>query len=118
MKGKWKLTIDNKKYDLEFTTPSLDKDPLAYTYQPEKINAHLMGSIQVDNKKYVLREIKVFDQKISFTVDGIAFGMDGSISFNATVFKDEFLGAASDGVDLTIPFTAQRSVPALSLIHI
>ena len=112
LKGKWKLTIGNKKYDLEFTTPSLNKDPLAYTYQPEKINAHLMGSIQVDNKKYVLREIKVFDQKISFTVDGIAFGMDGSISFNATVFKDEFLGAASDGVDLTIPFTAQRSVPA------
>ena len=118
LKGKWKLSIGNKKYDLELTTPSLDKDPLAYTYPPEKINSYLMGIVQVDNKKYTLRDIKVFEQNFSYTADGIAFGMDGSISFNSTVSKDKFSGTASDGVDLIIPFTAQRSTPVKTVKRI
>jgi len=118
LRGTWKLSIGNKKFDLIFTTPALDKDPLAYTYQPEKINTYLTGTINIDNKKYPIRDIKIFDQQFSFTADGSTVGLKGSIAFNCIISKDKFSGTASDGVDLTIPFTAKKSIPSKSLKRI
>ncbi|MBH10509.1 MAG: amidohydrolase [Candidatus Marinimicrobia bacterium] len=114
LKGKWNLSIGKNKYDLEFTTPSLDKDPLAYSYPPKKINANLLGTIQIDNKKYLLQDLKIFEKKLSFTSKGTPFGLEGSISFNAIITKDKFSGNANDGINLTIPFTAQRLKATLS----
>ncbi len=110
LKGRWSMTIAGKdKYEIIFKTPSLEKDPLLHTYKPQKLNKHLQGTIQVEDKEFQINNIVMYDKGGSFSVSGAAFGLSGVFSFNINFEGDGFYGSANDGSDRTIAFTAKRS---------
>tara|TARA_S200000501_G_scaffold54907_1_gene44944 strand:- start:1396 stop:4347 length:2952 start_codon:yes stop_codon:yes gene_type:complete len=112
-RGKWELSMGNKKYELNLIIPAAVNNPLEYNFNQEKINSNLIGFIKYDDKKYDFKDVKVFKNNISFIMAGLPFGYKGHISFNASINENKLSGLANNGLDLEIPFTAMKLSPAL-----
>jgi imidazolonepropionase-like amidohydrolase len=105
--GKWTLTIHNKEYDLEFSTPKPKKGANGAKGEPS-FGGKLGGTITIGDKKIKLRGIDIYETSISFTVDGKPLGFKGTLAFNGQIAKDDFSGLSHDGSGENYPISAKR----------
>ena len=105
--GKWTLTIHNKEYDLEFSTPKPKKGANGAKGEPS-FGGKLGGTITIGDKKIKLRGIDIYETSISFTVDGKPLGFKGTLAFNGEIAKDDFSGLSHDGSGENYPISAKR----------
>ena len=105
--GKWTLTIHNKEYDLEFSTPKPKKGANGAKGEPS-FGGKLGGTITIGDKKIKLRSIDIYETSISFTVDGKPLGFKGTLAFNGEIAKDDFSGLSHDGSGENYPISAKR----------
>jgi len=105
--GKWKLTLHNKSYDLEFAIPKAKKGEIP-AKSLSTSGSKLSGSISIGDKKATITELDIYDNLISFTIDGNLLGFKIALAFNGEINKDEITGFANDGRGETYPFSAKR----------
>jgi N-acetylglucosamine-6-phosphate deacetylase len=105
--GKWTLTIHNKEYDLEFSTPKPKKGANGAKGEPS-FGGKLGGTITIGDEKIKLRGIDIYETSISFTVDGKPLGFKGTLAFNGEIAKDDFSGLSHDGSGENYPISAKR----------
>jgi N-acetylglucosamine-6-phosphate deacetylase len=105
--GKWTLTIHNKEYDLEISTPKPKKGANGAKGEPS-FGGKLGGTITIGDKKIKLRGIDIYETSISFTVDGKPLGFKGTLAFNGEIAEDDFSGLAHDGSGENYPISAKR----------
>ncbi len=105
--GKWTLTIHNKEYDLEFSTPKPKIGANGAKGEPS-FGGKLGGTITIGDKKIKLRGIDIYETSISFTVDGKPLGFKGTLAFNGEIAKDDFSGIAHDGSGENYPISGKR----------
>ena len=105
--GKWKLTLHNKSYDLEFKIPKAKKGA-SMPKGSSASGAKLTGTISIGEEKIIINELDIYENSISFTIDGKPLGFKVALAFNGEINKNDITGSAHDGRGESYPFSAKR----------
>ena len=108
-KGSWVLIVHGKKYDLEISVPGAGKKNVDGFKGKSPKSGKLSGNIIVGDKKLNLRDLELYESKISFIADGKPMGFKGALAFYGEIIKDDIFGFVHDGSGQKFPFTANRT---------
>ena len=105
--GNWDMQIKNNSYEIEFTRPKSGQKGKSSKSAISK--RKLEGKIHIENESITLKEIKLYDQNIEFSVDGTLLEINATLAFKGMIVKDKITGTAYDGAN-KYDFNAKRTL--------
>ena len=104
--GTWSLKYNGSAYELKIEKPNKQKlnDKNKSNLIPS--NSSYIGSLKLNEKSITINNIGIFDNTISFTVDGTKFKLKGTLSFSGDLENGKISGVVNNHLDNPLPFLA------------
>lgn len=106
--GKWSMSINKKKYELEFSKP-IQKKGVSNSKKTPFPGGKLGGTIIIGEEKIKIQNLDIYESTFTFTIDGKLMELDGTVVFKGDIGKEIIEGSAYDASLNNLSFTAKRT---------
>jgi len=104
--GTWSLKYNGSAYELTIGKQTKQKLNDKNKSNQSSSNSSYIGSLKLNEKSIAINNIDIFDNAISFTVDGTEFKLKGTLSFSGDLENGKISGVVNNHLDNPLPFLA------------
>ena len=104
--GIWSLKYNGSAYELTVGKQTKQKLNDKNKSNLSSSNSSYIGSLKLNEKSIAINNIDIFDNAISFTVDGTEFKLKGTLSFSGDLENGKISGVVNNHLDNPLPFLA------------
>ncbi len=97
--GTWSLKYNGSAYELTVGKQTKQKLNDKNKSNLSSSNSSYIGSLKLNEKSIAINNIDIFDNTISFTIDGTEFKLKGTLSFSGDLENGKISGIVNNHLD-------------------